>query len=192
MSDNATTMRSRLKIGLSMLGVAALSIFGGMQLRGPQDFTNRNPDTGAIERTSTGAVQRVNGFVTNFRDVIPLSMTGGKLTYNMASVRLKDYLIVGSGSLSTASIHWVKAPAGGGIDIVIGKCASDSATATSSGTVIPNGNNLTNSTGAYVGLTGTGAVRVNGVDCVQVKSLTNPTSSGSGYLIIGGSEDPSE
>lgn len=194
MSDQATTSKGKLKIGLTKwLGAAALIVLGGISLRGPINSITRNPVTRVLLGTNTGAVQQVNGMNVNFDDVIPLTMTGGKANYNLAKARLKDYAITGSGITVTAAISWVKAPAGGTSDIAISKCRSDASPNASSGTLLPNGNNLANSTGSgLLGLVGTGAIRVNGDDCIVVKSLTNPTGAGSGYLIIGGREDPSE
>ena len=180
-------MRSRLRIGLEGLGVLALVILGGIQLRGPIDV-----DTLSDPGTATGVVLKENGQTLEALDMIPLVMTGGLAKYNLAIVDLADYGITGTGVVVTASISWVKAPAGGTSDIAISKCADMATPTASSGTLLPNGNNLSNSTGSLVGLFGTGAVRVNGADCLVVKSLTDPTSSGSGYLIISVAEDPSE
>ena len=197
MSDNATTSKGRLKIGLAFLSGVVLTVMGGIAIRGPENTITRtggNP-TAALLGTNTGAVQQVNGVTVAFRDVIPLTMTGGKAGYNLALARMKDYKITGSGMLTTALVSWIKAPAGGTSDLAISKCQSGASYTTlhaASGTLLPNGNNKANSSGSTVGLSNTGAVIVNGDDCIVVKSLTNPTSSGSGYLIIEGREDMSE
>lgn len=198
MSDTATTTKGKLSVGFAKwLGVAALVVLGGISIRGPINTITRlgGAPRGALLGTATGAVQQVNGVTVAFRDIIPLTMTGGKAGYNLASVRLKDYRISGSGMVTTAMLAWVKAPAGGTSDIGINKCQSGLSYTTihaASGSVLPNGDNLTNSSGGLIGLSGSGAVRVPGHDCLVVKSLTNPTTSGSGYLIIEGREDPSE
>lgn len=195
MSDSATTTKGKFRIGLAKwLGTLALVVYGGITSYGWMNSVSRvgGSVVGARLGTNTGQVLQVNGVTMNARDVIPLVMTGGKLNYNLAKVRLKDYGIVGSGVLLSANVHWKKGPAGGQIDIAISKCRSDASPNANSGTLLPNGNNLTTGTGTVTGLFGTGAVRVNGDDCIVVKSITNPTTSGSGYLMIEAQEDLSE
>lgn len=195
MSDKATTTGGRFSVGYrAFLGLTALVVLGGIAFSGPINSITRRGGSlgGALLGTNTGSVRQVNGATVDARDVIPLTMTGGKAGYNLAKVRIKDYAITGSGVVFTAQLHWKLAPAGGTSDIAISKCRSDAAPNASSGTLLPNGNNISNSSGSLAGLFGTGAIRLNSDDCIVVKSLTNPTSSGSGYLIIGVAEDLSE
>ncbi len=195
MSDGGTTTKGSFRVGLAKwLGGLALVVLGGINSYGAYNVVTRAPTaTHPLLGTNTGHVLQLNGMTVQGYDMIPLTMTGGKANYNLALARLKDYGISGSGVALTAAVAWVKAPNVISTDLAITKCRSGASPNAVSGTLLPNGNNVLSSSGSgLMGVVGTGAVRVNGDDCISVKSLQAPTAAGSGYLIIDVRDDPSE
>lgn len=197
MSDGATTTKGKFRIGTGLvsLGVVALSVFGGAQLRGALDFTNKNGE-GSVVKNNTGAVLSVDGFTHYFSHRIPLTMTGGQKNYNLALVFPRWFGISGSGVLTGISVEWVKAPAGGKFDVDFSKCKSGSSPNANTGSVtdttaIQNLDNVISATGASLSYL-TGALVFNGDDCLKVASLTNPTAAGSGYLMVQGYDTRAE
>ena len=206
MSDGATTMKSKLVIGLKeWLGAAAIVILGGASLGGTLNFnevvSTVKDGVSYEEIVMTGATISINNRLHYFTDVIPLTMTGGNTGKgDMVSLRASDYF-TGSGFITSIGVSWIYAPAGGTSDIWF---ATGTKTATGNIALQSNGgvafgpqswsklDNISNSTGSSILLTGTGALRWNGAYRLKMGSLTDPTSSGSGYLIISGYEDPAE
>jgi hypothetical protein len=74
-------MKSRLRIGLEALGVLALVVLGGIQIRGPIDV-----DTLSDPGTATGVVLKEDGHTLQALDKIPLTLTGGVSTYDLTWV----------------------------------------------------------------------------------------------------------
>ena len=205
MSDGATTAKNKLYIGLAKwLGTAALIVYGGVQIAGPADVIER---TTIVDRQTgqqvtaafqTGAVIKVNGITHHFIDTIPLTMSGGAANYDLTWICPDDYGISGSGITLNAGISMVRNPANAKFDIVYMKTKSTASG--SSPLVLSSLDNLTVASGSLV-LRGTASgsevnngsySRWNSADCIAVKTLTNPTSSGSGYLILEGMDDLSE
>ncbi len=203
MSDGATTTNHALYVGLAKwLGSIGLLVLGGIQIAGNLNVqervtvTDKNTGQQISQRVASGVVLQTNGLTVRFYDWIPLTMTGGVHTYDMAYVCPDDYGIVGSGIVLNVGLDIVKNPAGGKFTIAYQKAPK---TASSSLVLASTQNRSVASGAVFLAGSASGSSvnngsysRWNGADCIAVKSLTNPTSSGSGYLMIEGRDDLSE
>ena len=205
MSDGATTTKQALYVGLAKwLGTVGLLVVGGIQIAGPSNTVERvtvvQGGTQYVQVVQSGAVTKVNGITHNFVDTIPLTMTGGKMNYDLAYVCTDDYGISGSGIVLDAGVMWIRNPAAAKVDIVYMKTPSTASGTANTFVIGVLTDNMTIATGSLAirGTMSGSAVlngsysRWNGAECITVKSLTNPTSSGSGYLILRGTDDLSE
>lgn len=196
-------MKSKLYVGLAKwLGTVALLVYGGVQIAGPMNtvetITTVNPNTlqTQTQRVASGVVLQSNGMTVLAIDFIPLTMTGGVHTYDLAAISPDDYGITGSGVIIDVGIAMVRNPAAAKFTIAFAKSAKTA----SSSLVLATTNNLTVATGATVirgamsgSLVTDGSYKIwNGADLLTVKSLTNPTATGSGYLIIRVMDTPAE
>lgn len=189
MGDQVTTSKNGFAIGLGKwLGTLALTVLGAVSITGyyntNETVTEVIDGTEVTRQVASGAQLRIDGRPHFFTDTIPLTMTGGLSKYDLASVDPADYF-TGSGYLTRVSVQWITAPAGGGSDVAFATGLN-----TATGTVVLN--NVTNGTGSSTWLDPSSGTRWNGAYRLKVASLTNPTSSGSGYLLIEGYEDVAE
>lgn len=200
MSDSATTLKGPLAVGLAKwLGTVGLVVFGGIKIFGPSNVIERtvlvNPSTGQSYTAvvATGAVIQLNGFTVRAFDTIGLTMTGGTVNYDIARICPSAYGISGSGLVLRAGIGMVRNPAAAKFTIAFTKAAK-----TASSSLVVNFNNISVGSGSSqmrggsgAGVANTAYSRWNGSDCITVKSLTNLTAGGSGYLILEAMDDPS-
>lgn len=186
-------MKSRLRIGLEALGVLALVVLGGIQIRGPIDV-----DTLSDPGTATGVVLKEDGHPVLVLDKIPLRSTGGLAVYDLTWVTPDDYGIAGSGITLNVGIEMVRNPANASFDISYLKAqrtASGSAAA-----VIASAQNLTVASGSSVIRGAASGSNVfngnyslwNGADAIVVKSTSTYNASMSGYLVIEARDTRSE
>ncbi len=191
MSDSATTMKSKLVIGLKWLGAIGLTVLGGINVAGnynvQEKLTQVVNGVNTTLQVQSGSIVKLGGRVHSFSDTIPLTMSGGQMNYDLASIDPADYFS-GSGVLTTVAVMWKSAPAGGTYDV---SWATAPKTASSS-TIIRTFDNRAIQTGTIVLFNTGSGIRWNGGLRLKVSSLTNPTTSGSGWILIEGYEDISE
>jgi hypothetical protein len=185
MSDGATTLKGKLTIGLAYIATIALTVWGGIALRGPINVIT-------VAGVASGAVLQTNG-VTNVGYVTrPLTMTGGLAAYHLSDVK-NPLGSSNSGAILGVYIQWIRAPKVIQYDVGFTKCAG-----TASGSTFSGLNNISSGTGSFktfvAGSGGLAVPRWNSADCVTVQSLTSggPTASGSGYITVQYMDDMSE